>query len=420
MGQPTAIDLFSGAGGASLGLTDAGFELRLAADFDPACGLTHAANLPGEFIVGDIREVDADKVLTTAAVAPGELDLLFAGPPCQGFSMIGARVVWDKRNNLFREVLRLGRELRPRCIVIENVPGLVTLAKGAYLRAILQGLDDVGYSAACAELLAAQYGAPQMRWRLIIIAWRRDLGIEGGYGFPVPDRGSGSIGDLLPNCTITERETAGFVCTRDAIGDLPAVAAGEEVAKYVGPPASDYQREMRASLNGEVAGFLANHYAANLSAANLARLKLLKPGQDWRDLPRDMLPGGMQRALRKDHTRRYRRMTWDGIPRSVITRFRDPKSGEYTHPEQDRTITIREAARLQGFPDRFAFHGDRSSQYDQVGNAVPTHLARAIAGEVARCLAGNASQRLQDPFRRRPVSLISAHGQLVEQDHLFS
>lgn len=420
MSQLTAIDLFSGAGGASLGLTEAGFDLRLATDFDPACGLTHAANLPGEFIVGDIREVDAEKIFTTADVAPDELDLMFAGPPCQGFSMIGARVIWDERNNLFREVLRLGRALRPRCVVIENVPGLVTLAGGAYLRAILQGLDEIGYSAACAELLAAQYGAPQMRWRLIIVAWRRDLGIEGGYGFPVPATGSGDIGDLLPNCTITDKEVADFVTTRDAIGDLPAVTAGEEVALYTGPPASDYQQRMRAGLDGELSGFLANHYAANLSAANLARLRLLKPGQDWRDLPHDMLPGGMQRALRKDHTRRYRRMTWDGIPRSVITRFRDPKSGEYTHPEQDRTITIREAARLQGFPDRFVFQGDRSSQYNQVGNAVPAHLARAIADEIARCLGENPGQRLKDPFRRRPVPLISAHGQLVEQDQLFS
>lgn len=420
MSQPTAIDLFSGAGGASLGLAGTGFDLRLATDFNPACGLTHTANLPGEFIVGDIREIDADKVTATAELVPGELDLMFAGPPCQGFSMIGARVVWDERNNLFREVLRLGRDLRPRCIVIENVPGLVTLAHGAYLRAILQGLDEVGYSAACAELLAAQYGAPQMRWRLIIIAWRRDLGIEGGYGFPVPAAGRGNIGDLLPNCTITAKETAGFVTTREAIGDLPPVQAGEEVCRYIGPPSSDYQQEMRATLDGEHAGFLANHYAANLSAANLERLQLLKPGQDWRDLPHDMLPAGMQRALRKDHTRRYRRMTWDGIPRSVITRFRDPKSGEYTHPEQDRTITIREAARLQGFPDRFVFQGDRSSQYEQVGNAVPVHLARAIADEIARCLEGNPGPQLHDPFRRRPVPLIGAHGQLVEQDRLFS
>jgi DNA (cytosine-5)-methyltransferase 1 len=121
----------------------------------------------------------------------------------------------------------------------------------------------------------------------------------------------------------------------------------------------------------------------------------------------------MQRALRKDHTRRYRRMTWDGIPRAVITRFRDPKSGEYIHPEQDRTITIREAARLQGFPDRFVFHGDRSSQYDQVGNAVPVQLAEAIAAEVRRCLDSEPGPRLQFPFRRRPVTFLGTHGELI-------
>jgi DNA (cytosine-5)-methyltransferase 1 len=107
-------------------------------------------------------------------------------------------------------------------------------------------------------------------------------------------------------------------------------------------------------------------------------------------------------------------MTWDGVPRSVITRFRDPKSGEYTHPDQDRTITIREAARLQGFPDRFIFHGDRSSQYNQVGNAVPVQLAQAIGAEIQRCLAGNLGERLADPFHRRPVPLIGAHGQLID------
>src|SRR6266536_673988 len=246
MSPPTAVDLFCGAGGASLGLVDEGYDLRLAADISPACGLTHTANLPGEFLVDDLREVDADKVLATAGVAPGELDLLFAGPPCQGFSIIGARVIWDERNNLFREILKIAQDVKPRCILIENVPGLVNLAKGAYLQAILAGLHDTGYEAACAELLAAQYGAPQMRWRLVIIAWRRDLGMPAGYGFPQPTVGS---------------------------------------------------------------------------QANVARLARLAPGQDWRDLPNEMLPAGMQRALRKDHTRRYRRMTWEGIPRAVITRF---------------------------------------------------------------------------------------------------
>ncbi len=409
MSGATAVDLFCGAGGASLGLVRAGYDLRLAADIDPACGMTHKANLPGEFLGADLRGVDVDKILTTAGVAPGELDLLWGSPPCQGFSIIGARVVWDERNNLFREVLRLAREARPRCVVIENVPGLVTLAKGAYLRAILQGLDDAGYEAACAELLAAQYGAPQMRWRLIIIAWRRDLGIPAGYGFPAPSAGTGQIGDLLPNCTIAPEQMKGFITTREAIGDLPVIEAGEEKSIYTGVPSGPYQHVMRDGLDTE----LFNHYAARLSDANLKRLAILKPGQDWRDLPHDMLPPGMQRALRKDHTRRYRRMTWDGVPRSVITRFRDPKSGEYTHPEQNRTISIREAARLQGFPDEFAFHGDRSSQYDQVGNAVPVTLAEAIAHEVRRCLDGQAGERLTDPFRRRPVPLIGARGELI-------
>ena len=407
--SPTAIDLFCGAGGASLGLVRAGWDLRLASDIDLACSQTHQANLPGRFLTEDLRNVDAGKVLSEAGLSAGELDLLFAGPPCQGFSMIGSRVVWDKRNNLFREVLRLASAWRPACVVIENVPGLVTLAGGAYLRAILEGLSQSGYEAACGELLAAQYGAPQMRWRLIIIGWRKDLGIPAGYGFPRPTAGAARIGDLLPNCTIPPWQLDGFVTAAEAIGDLPPVAAGEEADHYVGPPVGSYQQAMRAGLNGE----LTNHYAARLSPANLARLAQIKPGQDWRDLPRELLPSGMQRALRKDHTRRYRRMTWDGVPRAVITRFRDPKSGEYTHPEQDRTISIREAARLQGFPDSFVFHGHRSSQYDQVGNAVPTQLAEAIGAEVHRCLDGELGDRLVAPFRRRPVAFLGTHGELA-------
>jgi DNA (cytosine-5)-methyltransferase 1 len=409
--NPAVIDLFCGAGGASLGLVQAGCDLRLAADADPVFGLTHEANLPGRFLAADLRAVEAKKVMNTAAVAPGELDIMFAGPPCQGFSIIGSRVVWDARNNLYREVLRLATALRPRCVVIENVPGLLTLAKGAYLHVILEGLAAAGYEAGCAELLAAQYGAPQMRWRLIIIGWRSDLGIPAGYGFPTPTAGPGRIGDLVPNCSIPRWQLEGFTTTADAISDLPPVAAGEEETRYVGPPVGSYQEAMRTGLNGE----LANHYAARLSPANLARLASIKPGQDWRDLPRSMLPAGMQRALRKDHTRRYRRMTWDGIPRAVITRFRDPKSGEYIHPEQDRTITIREGARLQGFPDRFVFHGDKSSQYDQVGNAVPVQLAQAIGAEVRRCLNGQLGPRLQSPFRRRPVAFLGTHGDLIAE-----
>ncbi|TCJ34575.1 DNA cytosine methyltransferase [Parafrankia sp. BMG5.11] len=404
----SAIDLFAGAGGASAGLVAAGADLRLAAEIDLEYASTHQANLPADVLVGDLRDIDSEKIARAAGIAPGELSLLFAGPPCQGFSVMGSRVVWDERNNLFREVLRTAKDLRPKCVVIENVPGLVTLGNGAYLQSILQGLSETGYAGACAELLAAQYGAPQMRWRLVIIAWRKDLDIPAGYGFPTPTHG-GEIGDLLPNCTITASQSAGFLTTYDAIGDLPSVEAGKQNDRYVGPATTAYQREMRAGLTDE----LWNHYAAKLSDSNLVRIAHLKPGQDWRDLPFELLPAGMQRALRKDHTRRYRRMSWNGVPRTIVTRFRDPKTGEYTHPEQDRTISIREAARIQGFPDSFVFHGNRSSQYDQVGNAVPVQLAKTIAEEIHRCLDGRPTHRLDSPFRRRPVAFLGPHGDLL-------
>jgi DNA (cytosine-5)-methyltransferase 1 len=395
----TAIDLFSGAGGISLGLHAAGFDVLLANDWDAASARSYRRNFPKTlFIEEDAREVTGRRILAKTKLAPRELDLLMGGPPCQGFSIIGARVVHDERNDLFRDFLRIGSILKPRCMVIENVTGLATLARGAILREILDAFRDLGYTADFAELLAAQYGVPQMRWRMVFVGFRKDLDIEPGMGFPKPTHGRRDIGELIPNCTIPAADMAGFVTTRESIGDLPPVGPGELGSEYTGHPRGAYQREMRAGLTTE----LYNHYAPKLSPQNMARIRALKEGQDWRDLPQKLLPEGMRRALRKDHTRRYSRMTWSGVPRSIITRFRDPKSGEYTHPEQDRTISIREAARIQSFPDRFAFEGSYSEQYDQVGNAVPPKLASAIALEVKRCLEGSATYRLKNAFARRP------------------
>jgi len=258
-----------------------------------------------------------------------------------------------------------------------------------------------------------------MRWRLVIIAWRNDLDIPTGYGFPRPTHGQGEIGDLVSNATIPESAYQGFLNTRAAISDLPSVMAGDTVSTYASRIRHPYQRRSRTLLTGAPMprAELHDHYAPALGAQTLRRISLLKPGQDWRDLPFDELPGSMQRALRKDHTRRYRRMTWDGIPRSIITRFRDPKSGEYTHPDQDRIISIREAARIQGFPDWFSFAGPNTSKYVQVGNAVPVPLARAIAEEVAKCLDnGSGMERIRDPFRRRPVPMLGQYGELRTQE----
>jgi DNA (cytosine-5)-methyltransferase 1 len=416
--QLIAADLFSGAGGASLGIVQAGFDLRFAVEMDPYAARTHQDHLPGVLIDTDIQTLDEREFLRATGGAIGELDLLFAGPPCQGFSMIGPREISDLRNSLFQEVLRTTAALRPKAVVIENVPGLLTLDDGRYLTSILSGLRAAGYQAACGELLAAQYGAPQMRWRLVIVAWRNDLGIPAGFGFPQPTHGRAAIGELVSNSTIPPKLYEGFLTTRAAIGDLPVVQAGQSTATYSGRPRHEFQVAARTRLDGRrmPSSELHDHYAAALSAVNLERLSALAPGQDWRDLPFELLPPSMQRALRKDHTRRFRRMTWDGVPRSIITRFRDPKSGEYTHPEQNRTISIREAARIQGFPDWFSFYGPNTSKYTQVGNAVPVPLARALAAEIRACLIGiGGRERLLDPFRRKPLAVLDRHGQLHDR-----
>jgi DNA (cytosine-5)-methyltransferase 1 len=391
----TAVDLFSGAGGITLGLANAGYDVVFCSDRDEACALTHRRNFPEiPFARASIEELSGTEILRSAGLERGDIDLLIGGPPCQGFSIIGQREIWDARNGLFREFLRIATELQPKCIVIENVTGLATMNKGAVLRQIGSAFVHAGYTIDCAELLAAQYGVPQMRWRMFFIGWRRDLGIRGG--FPPPTHGRAGIGDLVPNRTIAPEDYAGFVNIRDAIGDLPPIQAGIVRSTYSRQPRTPFQQAMRHNEPES----LSNHYAPRLSDQNLARIAVLKPGQDWRDLPNALLPGSMRRALRKDHTRRFRRMKWDGIARSIITRFRDPKSGEYIHPEQNRTISIREAARIQSFPDWFVFEGGYSAQYDQVGNAVPPLLARAVGSEV-RSMLLSVTPTQQAPVKSR-------------------
>lgn len=390
--RPKVVDLFCGVGGISLGFFNAGFDVRLGMDLDGACAKTHRRNFPQTpFIHADIRDVSASEILEKADIRPGELDVLVGGPPCQGFSIIGQRKILDPRNSLIREFMRIARELRPKVLVIENVPGLATLERGAVLSEIADSFRSAGYSIDCAELLAAQYGVPQMRWRMFFVGWRNDLKANGG--FPAPTHGIAGIGDLVPNRAIPSELTSGFVTIREAIGDLPAVNAGETNGDYSSPASGEYQEAMRKGASRE----LANHYAPRLAPQNIARIQMLAPGEDWRALPFEMLPAGMQRAHRKDHTRRFRRMQWEGVARAIITRFRDPKSGEYIHPEQDRTISIREAARIQSFPDWFVFEGSNSEQYDQVGNAVPPLLAKAVALEIKAMLASD------QPVWREPV-----------------
>lgn len=377
-GMRTCIDLFSGAGGLSEGIRQAGFEIRAATDLLGAAALTHAANFPemgDSFILRDIRTLDPEELGATAHVGFEELDLLIGGPPCQGFSVMWRADVEDRRNSLVDEYIRMVAHLRPRFFVLENVPGLFYMSQGAIARKMVQRFAEIGYRSEYRMLFAPDYGVPQERKRFILIGTRLpDLPIP----FPEPTHGkSGQQHRLF--------DLPAYVTIGEAIDDLPVLEMGEgaDEMEYSGPPRSPYQQEMRYG-----AGHVYNHVAPRMSQINLERFKYIQPGGSWRDIPFELLPAGMQRAKRSDHTKRYGRMDPGKLSCTLLTKFYDPHWGAYIHWAQTRGLTVREGARLQSFPDRFRFLGTREEQYKQVGNAVPPLLARAIGRAIMDALVG--------------------------------
>lgn len=355
--RPTVIDLFCGAGGLSEGLRQAGFQVVAGNDFDAAAGVTFARNHPeATFLGGPIQDLSANDFLTAGELKRGELDCLAGGPPCQGFSVYNhQRGLHDERSHLFREYMRLVDGLLPKWVVMENVTGIFSAGGGSTVDAILEAFSAIGYHVEYRVLKAEAYGVPQERRRVVFLGNRLDQPIV----WPQESHGE----KLLPFTTI-----------RDAIGDLPALENGEDagVTNYRHEPKSIYQKMMRTGSNA-----VKNHAAPKLGQVNLNRLAHIPAGGSWRDIPFEMLPAGMKKAKRSDHTKRYGRMLWDGLSCTVLTKC-DIHWGAYIHPDQERAISVREAARLQSFPDWFEFTGSKTEQYVQVGNAVPPLLGNKI------------------------------------------
>jgi DNA (cytosine-5)-methyltransferase 1 len=358
MRSKTVIDLFCGAGGLSEGFRQAGYHVLAGNDFFEAAGETYAAtHREARFLPNPIGDYTAGDFLRAAGLKPGELDVLVGGPPCQGFSVYNhQRGLHDERSSLYREYLRIVDGLQPNWVVLENVTGMTSAGGGAAVHAIIKGLNSLGYGVRAEILRAEEYGVPQERRRILFIGNRVGLPIS----FPEPTHGAA---------------LRRLVTVRDAISDLPTLKNAEKrgIQTYASEPQSEFQHEMRAGSNS-----VTNHSAATLSKINLERLSHIPQGGSWRDIPVDLLPQGMKRAKRSDHTKRYGRLSWNGLASTILTKC-DPHWGAYFHPEQDRTLTVREAARLQSFPDWFEFKGSRTDQYVQVGNAVPPLLGRAIA-----------------------------------------
>lgn len=355
----TAIDLFCGAGGLSEGFRQAGFHVLAGQDYDDVAGKTFAAtHREATFVGGPIQKVTPQQLLDAAGMKKGEIDVIVGGPPCQGYSVYNhQRGAQDPRAGLFREYLRIVKGVQPRWLVMENVTGITSIAGGNIVREIFEGMASLGYRVDMKVLKAEEYGVPQERRRVFFIATRTDAPIL----FPEMTHGPG----LEP-----------FVTVWDAISDLPTLQNGEGDRgnlPYAKKPQNGYQAVLRGDCTRAF-----NHSASRLSRVNEERMRHIPPGGSWRDIPRELLPAGMLKAKRSDHTKRYGRPRKTDLACTILTKC-DVHWGAYIHPLQDRAITVREAARLQSFPDFFEFLGSRTEQYVQVGNAVPPLLGRRVA-----------------------------------------
>ncbi|MCR4314519.1 MAG: DNA cytosine methyltransferase [Candidatus Uhrbacteria bacterium] len=366
--RPIAIELFAGAGGMSLGFESEGFDVRVASDWDKDCAETHRYNQPDtKFLCGSIEELDHKAFQKVGRIIAGELDVMAGGPPCQGFSINAPkRNIGDPRNKLFKHYVRLVDRLRPRFIVLENVPGMLSLEHGKVAQQIVTSFNEIGYKMDFKVLFAPDFGVPQERRRVIFLGNR----IGADISFPKPTHfPSGAL--MSPR----------YVTVAEAIGDLPTPSDEDESLQYPKKlRVSGYAKELR-----EGADVVYNHCLGILGKRNLERIKHIPPGGSWRDIPFELLPEGMKRAKRSDHTKRYGRLHPEGLASTILTKC-DPHWGAYIHPDQDRTLSVREAARFQGFPDRYRFLGSKASQYSQVGNAVPVPLASAVARAIIQYL----------------------------------
>lgn len=393
------IDLFAGAGGLSEGLREAGFDCLYANEVEERYSQTYAANHPYTFVeTKDIRRVDAEKVRCSLGLQKGELDLVAGGPPCQGFSINApSRSAEDKRNHLFRHFLKFVEAFEPKSVLVENVPGLVSFEGGSTLDAILLALEELGYSADVKILYAPHYGVPQTRWRTIVIGLKDGEPLE---AYPEPTRSAPTRVNFTSNfggrnivAFSTTMELPGHVTVSDAIDDLPTLEVKQKVEaeqEYRTAPQNEFQQLMRVGSKTVV-----NHEPPTLGVVNIDRARYIPPGGNWTDIPFELLPKGMQRARRSDHTKRYGRVHPDGLASTILTKC-DPHWGAYFHYSQNRTFTVREAARIQTFPDHFHFLGTKSEQYEQVGNAVPPFLAAAIGRRLSGVLKQDGAEQRQN------------------------
>lgn len=377
---PRSIDLFCGIGGLTLGLKRAGVHSLGGIDHWEDAAKTFEHNIPDvPCMQADLERVSVGEALSHFGVTPRDIDMVVGGPPCQGFSTVGKRDGSDPRNALWRAFFGFVSEIRPSYVLIENVEGLIVMERGGVRDGIIRAFNDIGYRMECRLLRAADYGVPQLRKRTIFLGWLEGLA-------PVP----------FPRPLSTPQVTVG-----DAILDLPPLESGETATTYSSPPLTAYQRARRGKTKR-----LANHEAANHPAKLVEILSHIPDGGNRKSIPDALQPkSGFHNS--------YARLASFKPAVAVTSNMRKPSSARATHPTQHRGLTVREGLRLQSFDDDFVALGSRTSQYLQVGNAVPPLLGEALGRELVQAFQANSASALhrarQQVVRVQPTN---SQGQL--------
>jgi len=397
----SSIDLFGAPGGLSLGFEMAGFLSLATVDVDADGLKTYGRNFPkSKTILKDIRSVECEWFLAEVGISKGECDVLLGGPPCQGFSSVGRvkiaslvrkgvwkltngnpRLIDDPRNLLYREFLRFVESIGPAFFVMENVLGIRSYMNGQIVKEIVRGFEDTGYRTDLKILDAAEYGVPQHRRRVFFIG--NKLGVPNP--FPKPTHRTTDIETLDKFMGVGGVRLPKAVTVWNAIGDLPWIRAGanRDRTNYTKDPSCEYQKWAR---NGSEA--VHNHITRPHGKRDQKVFSKMKPGDQWKDLPkRDRDRYGYRDDVFTDKFKRL----WKHKSAWTIASHIHKDGYVYIHPTQTRTVSVREAARLQSFPDTFVFEGSRTEQFRQVGNAVPPLMARAIAVEIRKVLEKHRS-----------------------------
>ncbi len=338
------MDLFCGCGGMSLGFERTGYDVLLGIDIWKDALETYKYNHQDVLTLqADMSTLKGEDVeLLTGASG---VDVIIGGPPCQGFSVAGKRIVDDERNKLYKGFVRMVSYFKPLAFVMENVPNILSIGNGMVRDSIVRDFSELGYNVNVKVMLASDYGVPQNRRRAVFV------GLANGKNF------------VFPKPNVTEKVTS-----EEALSDLPEYSI-EEGGDYVCQPQSEYQKQMRENCTK-----LFNHETTIHNEKTKRIISLVPDGGNYKDLPKDL------QETRKVH------IAWTRLNSQKPSFTIDCGHNHHFHYKYNRVPTVRESARIQSFPDDFLFLGNKGSQLKQVGNAVPPLLAAAISSELLKYL----------------------------------